>query len=43
MSPRRAIGTTIGAAAAAVRHVGWWLEWQARSSPASGSRERARA
>jgi hypothetical protein len=28
-------------AASAVRHAGWWLEWQARIGPGSGNRELA--
>ncbi len=38
MSVRRTIGRTIGATAAAVCHLGWWLEWHSRSSPTGGGR-----
>jgi hypothetical protein len=27
--------------ASAVRHAGWWLEWQMRPQPGAGSRELA--
>jgi hypothetical protein len=38
MSVRGTIGGTIGATASVVRHIRWWLDWQARPNPAGGAR-----
>jgi hypothetical protein len=33
------IAAAAGLGAAAIRHVGWWLEWQLRAHPGEGCRE----
>jgi hypothetical protein len=38
---RRGIATVFGLTASAVRHAGWWLEWQTRMAPRAGSRDLA--
>ena len=40
-SPLRLAGiaAAAGLGAAAVRHVGWWLEWQLRAHPGDGCRD----
>ena len=38
VSVRETIGSTIGATASAIRHLGWWLDWHARAKPTDGCR-----
>jgi len=38
MTVRGTIGSTLGATASAIRHLGWWLDWHARAKPTGGCR-----
>ena len=38
VSVRNTIQSTVGATAAALRHLGWWLDWHTRANPSDGSR-----
>jgi hypothetical protein len=38
MSLRATIESTVAAGASVVRHLGWWLDWQARARPSDGGR-----
>jgi hypothetical protein len=38
---RRSIASVAGLPFSAFRHAGWWLEWQTRMAPQSGSRDLA--
>jgi hypothetical protein len=33
------VAAAVGVGASAVRHLGWWLEWQVRAKPGEGCRE----
>jgi hypothetical protein len=39
MSVRSTLGSTVVATASALRHIGWWLEWQTRARPTDCGRE----